>query len=300
MADMRALARRPGRIDPVVGGGATPEKWRRAGLLTPAVILMIGVFVIPLVIMLWFAFTDPQPGFGNFTWYLGDAVQRTVLLRTFTTAFTVTATCLVLGYPYAYAMVAAEPKVRAVLTLLVLMPFWTSLMVRTFAWVILLQDDGPVHQMFTAVGLGNVQLIRTNLGVIIGMSQILLPFMVLPLFAVMSNIDRRLVLASSSLGARSLTTFIRVWLPLSFPGIGAGALMVFISSLGFYVTPALLGSPGDSLISQQIFTQVSQLLLWGRGGAMGVVLLIATFAILAIFLLFIRRANRRQTAAGES
>lgn len=296
MAVPQALASRPGLADPLGGRAAASKRWGRLGLLAPAVILLIGVFVVPLVIMLWYAFTDPQVGFGNFTWYLGDAVQRRVLLRTFTTAITVTAVCVVLGYPYAYAMVAAGPKLRAVLTLLVLVPFWTSLMVRTFAWVILLQDNGPIQRALAAVGLGELQLIRTNLGVIIGMSHILLPFIVLPLYAVMSNIDRRLVLASSSLGARPMTSFLRVWLPLSLPGVGAGSLMVFISSLGFYVTPALLGSPSDSLISQQIFTQVNGLLQWGRGGAMGVVLLASTFAILAILMISIRRSTRQQAA----
>jgi putative spermidine/putrescine transport system permease protein len=284
-----------------MGGRAAPsERWGRVALLTPSVVLLAGVFVVPLVIMLWYAFTDPQPGFGNLTWYLGDAVQRRVLMRTFTTAIKVTAVCLLLGYPYAYAMVAAGPKLRAVLTLLVLVPFWTSLMVRTFAWVILLQDNGLIQRLLAGVGLGHPQLIRTNVGVIIGMSQILLPFVVMPLYAVMSNIDRRLILASSSLGARPLTSFVRIWLPLSLPGVGAGSLMVFISSLGFYVTPALLGSPRDSLISQQIFTQVNGLLLWGRGGAMGVVLLAITFTILAVLMVSIRRSTRRQAQAGTS
>jgi putative spermidine/putrescine transport system permease protein len=116
--------------------------------------------------------------------------------------------------------------------------------------------------------------------------------MVMPLYAVMSTIDRRLVKASASLGARAVTTFARIWLPLSMPGIGAGALMVFISSLGFYVTPALLGSPRNSLISQQIFTQVNSLLEWGRGGAMGAVLLLITLAILGLLGLAMRRSRR--------
>jgi putative spermidine/putrescine transport system permease protein len=271
---------------------APSERYNRIGLLAPSALLLLGVFVLPLGIMLWRAFTDPTAGLENFSWYLGDHVQRAVLLRTFTTAAEVTVVCLLLGYPYAYAMVAAGPRARAALTLLVLVPFWTSLMVRTFAWVILLQDHGPVHGFLASVGLGDVRLIRTNLGVIIGMSQILLPFMVMPLYAVMTNIDRRLVKASSSLGARSLTTFVRIWLPLSMPGIGAGALMVFISSLGFYVTPALLGSPQDSLISQQIFLQVNSLLEWGRGGAMGAVLLLITLAILGVLALAMRRSKR--------
>jgi putative spermidine/putrescine transport system permease protein len=260
-------------------------------------VLVIGVFAVPLAVMLWRSFTDPVVGLDNFAWYAGDAVQREVLLRTFTTGVQVTVICLVLGYPYAYAMVAFGPKVRAALTFLVLVPFWTSLMVRTFAWVILLQDNGPAQAALSLVGLGDVQLIRTNLGVVIGMSQILLPFMVLPLYAVMSGVDRRLVLASSSLGARPLTSFTRVWVPLTMPGIGAGCLMVFISSLGFYVTPALLGAPDNALISQQIYVQVNGLLQWGRGGAMGVVLLLLTLLVLAVLMLVLRRASRQGQAS---
>ncbi|MCW2690744.1 MAG: transporter permease [Mycobacterium sp.] len=279
---------------------ARNEKWARVGLLTPGGLLLIGVFLVPLGIMVWYVFTDPGPGLGNLAWYLGDPVQRTVLLRTFTTALTVTVICIVLGYPYACAMVAVGPRVRAVLTLLVVVPFWTSLMVRTFAWIILLQDSGPVYGALVAVGLGHIHLIRTNLGVVIGMSQILLPFFVLPLYAVMRNIDRRLVLASSSLGAKPFVSFFRVWLPLSLPGIAAGGLITFISSLGFYVTPALLGSPSNALISQQIFTQVSSLLQWGRGGAMGAVLLVITLIILGVLAAIIRFLTRRQNGGDPS
>ncbi|MDH6196891.1 putative spermidine/putrescine transport system permease protein [Mycobacterium frederiksbergense] len=288
----------------VLAGGAPPKSQpsstgRRLsgiGLLLPSILLVVGVFGVPLAIMFWQAFSDPELGFGNFAWYLGDSVQRDVLLRTFTTGLEVTVICLVLGYPYAYAMVAFGPTVRIALTLLVLVPFWTSLMVRTFAWVILLEDGGPIQTLLSVVGLGNVPLLRTNLGVVIGMSQILLPFMVLPLYAVMSGIDRRLVLASSSLGARPVISFVRIWAPLSLPGVGAGCLMVFISSLGFYVTPALLGAPNDALISQQIYVQVTSLLAWGKGGAMGVVLLLVTFLVLAVLMVLMRR-NRKERKA---
>ena|SRR5665647_544204 len=293
MATVEALVAGSITADTVIDQAAPSKRWGRLGLLVPAGLLLIVGFIVPLVIMLWYAFTDPSVGFGNFAWYLGDAVQQRILLRTFTTAVNVTVVCLLLGYPYAYAMVAAGPKLRAVLTLLVLVPFWTSLMVRTFAWVILLQDHGPVQSLLATVGLGQVPLIRTNLGVVIGMSQVLLPFFVMPMYAVMTNIDRRLILASSSLGAGPLTSFFRIWLPLSLPGVGAGSLIVFISSLGFYVTPALLGSPGNSLISQQIFTQVNGLLQWGRAGTMGVVLIVITLAILAILALLIGRSTRR-------
>lgn len=291
---LTALPPRANRADAPTAGAASSERLSRLALLAPAAILLGGGFIAPLIVMVWYSLTDPVIGTVNFSWYLGDDVQRGILLRTFATAATVTAVCLVVGYPYAYAMVAAGPRLRALLTLLVLVPFWTSLMVRTFAWVILLQGGGPVQQALSIIGLGHIELIRTNLGVIIGMAQILLPFVVMPLFAVMVAIDRRLILASASLGAPPIVSFLRVWLPLSLPGVGAGALIVFISSLGFYVTPALLGSPSDSLISQQIFTQVNGLLQWGRAGAMGVVLLLATLVVLAVIGLLIRHSSRRQ------
>lgn len=271
---------------PLPAAAAAPAAPRRglrnSALFLPAAVLLAAFFVAPLAVMVVRAFTDPETGFQNFSWFFGDRVQVDVLVRTFTTALIVTAVCALLAYPYAYLMTVVGPLGLAVLTLLVLVPFWTSLMVRTFAWVILLQDSGVVNDVLGWFGLGPVQLIRTTTGVVIGMSQILLPFMVMPLYAVMRGIDRRLLQASSGLGAKPVTTFFKVWLPLSLPGLGAGALMVFISSLGFYVTPALLGSPDNALVSQQIYTQVNGLLEWGRGGAMGVVVLVMTLVLLAV------------------
>lgn len=260
---------------------ATRSWW---SLLSPSLLLMAVFFLLPLAFVVWLTATESDGFAGNIGWYLGDDVQRAALLRTFSTAALVTITCAVLGYGYAYLMVTASPRARMVLTIIVLMPFWTSLMVRTFAWVILLQDNGLVNDALGAVGLGPVALIRTTGGVIIGMAQILLPMMVMPVYTTMSRIDRRLLSASASLGARPATTFLRVWLPLSLPGVAAGSLLVFISSLGFYVTPALLGSPDNSLVSQQIYTQVSGLLDWGHGGAMGLTLLVVTGGLIAIAL----------------
>lgn len=266
--------------------------WSRVGLLAPAFVVLVLVFGVPLAVMAWRAVGEPNLNLDNLSWYVMDEVQRRVLARTFMTAFKVTVVCVILGYPYAYAMTATGPRMRAVLTLLVLIPFWTSLMVRTFAWRILLQDNGPITNALSAVGL-NVQLSGNNTGVVIGMSQILLPFFVMPMYAVMAGLDRRLVSASSSLGARPLTTFTRVWFPMTMPGVGAGAIIVFISSLGFYVTPALLGSPNDSLISQQIYTQVNSQLNWGHAGAMGIVLLAATLLLLVLSGIVLRWARGR-------
>ncbi|MGW5685377.1 ABC transporter permease [Nonomuraea sp. NPDC003754] len=273
-------------------------KERTAGpalLLLPALIALGVFFLYPLGSMLVSAFTDPEPGLGNFAWFFGEQANMQVLGRTFSTALWVTLVALALSYPYAYAMTIVGARARAILTLLVLVPFWTSLMVRTFAWVILLQDTGVINKAVGALGMGPFSLIRTQTGVVIGMVQLLMPFMVLPLYAVMSGIDRRLLPAATSLGAHPVTAFVKVYVPLSLPGVSAGCLTVFISALGFYVTPALLGSPTDALISQQIFTQVNGLLKWGRGGAMGVVLLGLTLAMIALLGLTLRRTGKKVT-----
>ncbi|MBF8188594.1 ABC transporter permease [Nonomuraea sp. K274] len=279
---------------PPAGRREAPER-RPALLVLPALVALAVFFLYPLVSMVISAFTDPAPGLGNFTWFFGEAQNLRVLGRTFTTALWVTVIALLLSYPYAYAMTIAGPRAKAVLTLLVLVPFWTSLMVRTFAWVILLQDTGVVNDVLGAVGLGPFSLIRTQAGVVIGMVQLLMPFMVLPLYAVMSGIDRRLLTAAGGMGAHPVKAFATVYVPLSTPGVSAGCLTVFISALGFYVTPALLGSPTDALLSQQIFTQVNGLLKWGRGGAMGVVLLGLTLAMIALLAVTLRRAGKRVT-----
>ncbi|WP_433430760.1 ABC transporter permease [Nonomuraea sp. CA-141351] len=283
-------------VAPPAAANQPADRERRPALLAlPALVALAVFFLFPLISTVISAFTDPAPGLGNFTWFFGEAQNLRVLGRTFTTALWVTVIALIVSYPYAYAMTIAGPRARAVLTLLVLVPFWTSLMVRTFAWVILLQDTGVVNDALGLIGLGPFSLIRTQAGVVIGMVQLLMPFMVLPLYAVMSGIDRRLLTAAGSMGARPAKAFATVYMPLSLPGVSAGCLTVFISALGFYVTPALLGSPTDALLSQQIFTQVNGLLKWGRGGAMGVVLLGLTLAMIALLGVTLRRAGRKVT-----
>lgn len=276
--------------------GGRPRKGaggRWGWLLLPALVLLAVLFLVPLGLMAWRSITDPTPGAGNYTWFFTSDAALATLVRTLVVGAVVTLVTLVLSYPYAYLMTVVGGRARIWLTLLVLLPFWTSLMVRTFAWAVLLQDSGVVNQLLGTVGLGPLQLIRTSAGVVIGMSQVLMPFMVLPLYAVMSGIDRRLLDAAQGMGARPATAFLRVFVPLSLPGVGAGALTVFITSLGFYVTPALLGSPDQALISQQIFTQVNGLLAWGRGGAMGVVLLAVTLALLGLVGVVLRFTRNR-------
>lgn len=250
-------------------------------LLLPAYALILGVFAYPVLESMWRSVSDPELGLQNYTWAFTNTSNIEIILRTFGNALIATAVCLVLAYPYAYLMTIVGSRARTVLIVIALIPFWTSLMIRTFAWIVLLQDSGLVNSFLEFVGIGPLQLLRTNTGVLIGLAQVMMPFMVLPLYAVMSGIDQGLVTAARSLGARPIVAFLRVFVPLSVPGIAAGSLLVFIQSLGFYVTPALLGSPSDSMLAQQIYAQVSGLLEWGRGGALGVILLVCTLLVFA-------------------
>jgi len=252
--------------------------------LFPALAFMAAFFVYPLCDILWKSVSQPRLGMQNYVWFFTNDVNVAVSLRTFWTALIVSVVCLVLAYPYAYVMSTARPRMRILLLAIVLTPLWTSLMVRTLAWIVLLQDTGVINDVLERLGIGRLQLIRTTTGVIIGMAQMLMPFMVLPLYSVMSKIDGNLQLAAQSLGARPSVAFWRVYVPLTKPGIFAGTLTVFVLSLGFYIIPALLGSPRNTMISAMIQQQVSGLLQWGRGSAMGVVLLISTLLVVAVFM----------------
>ncbi|WP_237684177.1 ABC transporter permease [Pseudaminobacter soli (ex Zhang et al. 2022)] len=248
----------------------------------PALVLLVAVLGYPLVSVTMRSFAEPDWGLQNYTWFFGTPVNLIVLQRTFAISAWVTLVCVICAYPYAFVMTAVGPKVRLVLVLCVLVPFWVSGVVRTLSWVILLQDSGVINTMLRGAGLSPVRLIRTQTGVVIGMAQVLLPFMILPLYSVMRGIDLRLVQAARSLGARPSKAFFSVYLPLSLPGVYAGAVIVFILALGFYITPALLGGPRSTMLSTLVQNQVLSLLQWGRGGAMGVVLLVSTFILLAL------------------
>jgi len=262
-------------------------------LAMPALLLLIAAMGYPLLTIVLRSFSDPAWGLQNYVWFFSTPVNVTVLWRTFSIAAWVTIVCVIAAYPYAYLMTAVGPRMRLVLILCVLVPFWVSGVVRTLAWVILLQDSGIINSVINLLGLDTVKLIRTQTGVVIGMAQVLLPFMILPLYSVMRGIDLRLVQAARSLGARPSRAFLQVYLPLSLPGVFAGAIIVFILSLGFYITPALLGGPRSTMLSTLVQSQVLSLLNWGRGGAMGVVLLVATFVLLALAAPLMRQRHKQ-------
>ena len=219
-----------------------------------------------------------------------------ILLRTFEISAIVTLWCLALGYPLAYWLSTLPARTANVLMILVLVPFWTSILVRVAAWIVLLQSEGLVNH-----ALINLHLIETPLallfnrtGVIISMTHILLPFMILPLYSVMTSVPPTYLRAAVSLGSPPLSAFFRVYVPQTYPGIGAGALLVFILSIGYYVTPALLGGPTDQMLSYYIAQYTNVTVNWGMACALGALLLAATLVLYAIY----RRVTKTELSLG--
>ena len=272
------------------GGARRPAVDRWAILLVPAVVFLAVFFLAPLVTMSIRSFTDPPgAGLSNYTDFFEHDASLRVLGNTFWIALVSTVTCLLIGYPYAYLITIVPGRVAGLLLIAVLLPFWSSLLVRTFAWQVILRDTGIINRFLLDLGVISepLALIRTTTGVILGMSHILLPFMVLPLYAVMRRIDPEYGRAAANLGAPPATAFLRVFVPLSLPGVLAGSLLVFVLALGFYITPALLGGLRDQMISQLIVDEVQQALDWGSASAMAVLLMAITFATLFVASRFV-------------
>ena len=214
-----------------------------------------------------------------------QSVNRVILVRTFWIAALVTFACACIGYPYAIIAASLSGWKRDLMLAAVLLPLWTSLLVRTAAWFILLQEQGLINDLLRGIGLidAPLALIFNRTGVIIAMTHVLLPFMVLPIYSVLITIPKNLMPAAASLGAHPLRAFLRVLLPLSLRGVASGGLLVFISAIGYYITPALIGGPGDQMISSIIAFYATGSANWGMAGALGVVLLVATLLLYSVY-----------------
>jgi putative spermidine/putrescine transport system permease protein len=221
-----------------------------------------------------------------------QAVFKTIYLRTFWISLVVTVTCLLLGYPVAYLLASLPPRFANPLLIFVLLPFWTSVLVRTTAWVVVLQQNGIVNGLLQKIGViaEPLQLIFNRVGVYIAIVHVLLPLMILPLYSVMKGIGPSTQRAAVSLGAHPFEAFLRVYLPQTLPGVAAGCLLVFISAIGYYVTPALIGGADDQMISYFIAFYANQSTNWGLASALGVILLAAT---LALYLVYGRLSGQR-------
>ena len=219
-----------------------------------------------------------------------------ILMRTFSISAVVTLACLLLGYPLAYWLSTLSPRQANILMILVLVPFWTSILVRSAAWIVLLQSNGLVNRSLLELGLISepLPLLFNRLGVIIAMVHILLPFMILPLYSVMKSVPATYLRAAVSLGSSPLAAFFRVYMPQTYPGMGAGGLLVFILSIGYYVTPALLGGADDQMLSYYIAQYTNVTVNWGMACALGAVLLSATLILYAVY----RRVVKTELSLG--
>jgi putative spermidine/putrescine transport system permease protein len=276
------VAPRRQRLRALRGGG-----WP---LVLPVAAFLAVFFALPLVQMTRESLTD---GFSTYQDIVASPVYRKVFWNTVKIAALTTVICLALAYPYAYVMNRVSPRLRLALMAFVLLPFWASLLVRSFAWIALLQDSGLVNQGLEKLGLIDepLSLIRTTPGVLIGMVHIMLPYMVLPLYTAMARVDGRLLLAASSLGATPWRRFVRIFAPLTLPGAAAGCLLVFTVSLGFYITPALLGAPNQAMLGEVIAEQVEQFGL-STASALGMLLLTGTLVILLVIALMATRLRK--------
>jgi len=274
---------------------------RSHGRLLPAILFLGVFFVLPVSMLLGLSFLDDAGGFSleHYRRLWNTPVYAQVLLITLKTAAWTTVLCILGGYPVAYLLATVARTTRARLTILVLMPFWTSFLVRTFAWIVLLGRKGALNNFLIDIGIIErpIKMIFNFTGVMIGMSHALMPLAVLTMLSVMEGIGPNLSKAGATMGARGGQTFWRIYFPLSVPGIAAGGMLVFITALGFFITPALLGGARDTMIVQTIIFQIKEVLNWGFAGAIGVLLMVA---VLGIFFVYDKLLGLSTLSGGEA
>ena len=256
-------------------------------LAGPFLVILIVFYLYPLLTL----FPESLLYEGQFSWehykhFFRISLYPHILLRTIRIAIYVTILCFAIGYPVAYFL--AELKSRRTCNLLmicILLPFFTSILVRSYGWIVLFQTKGVINSFLLSTGIIKepLTLLYNEFAVLVGMTHIMLPFMVLPIYSVLKNLDRNLLRAARNLGANAIKAFALITFPLSLPGVGAGVMFTFILSLGFYITPALLGGPKTLMISTLIDQQVNRLLNWDFAGAISVVLLITTIIAIIVF-----------------
>lgn len=240
---------------------------------------LLALYVFPLFEVLQLSVTEPTPGIDNYMRLFRIRLYANVLINTFEISLIVAFICLLLGYPTAFFLAHATPRLATFLLLCVLIPFFTGVLVRNYSWIFMLGTNGVVNSTLMGIGVIDkpLALLYNRTGVLIGMVHVLLPYTILVLYSVMRGIDPRLVLAAESLGAAPFSAFRRVFLPLSLPGVGGGFLLVFVISLAFFITPAMLGGVGETMIANLIARQVG-VLNWGFAGALSAVLLLSSLA----------------------
>ncbi len=288
------------------------EGWRRFVLISPAMAIIAAIMLIPLGLMLTYSFLE-SGRYGGVVWefsteaYIGFLFERQldeslaftdsyirIFGRSFGLSFATMAIALLLAFPAAMFMALQPPKYRAILIFLVTIPFWTNLLVRNYAWILLLRDFGLINNTLLNLGLPQLPLMYNNFAITLGLVYSFIPFMVLPIYASLEKLDWRLVEAGQDLGANRLQSLRRIILPLAKPGIIAGCILVFVPSLGAYITPELLGGGQRLMIGNLIQLQFGASQNWPFGSALAFILL-AT--VLLFLMLWAWRAKKRGEAA---
>jgi ABC-type spermidine/putrescine transport system permease subunit I len=282
----------PGRF-PALGPRA-----RIVVLVLPLLVYLVVLYAVPVAGMMLRSVTEPHWTLENFAELVSTPVYAKVLWLTVRISLVVTVAVLLLGYPVAYLLARLPATSSNLLMILVLLPFWSSILVRSYAWMVLLGRTGIINQLLLWMGAidAPLKLLNTTFAVYVAMVHVLLPFMILPLFAALRGIDPNLMRAGASLGARPSAVFRQIVLPLSLPGVSAGCLLVFILSLGFYITPALVGGPRDLMMAILIQQQIDHF-HWPLGSALGVVLLAAALGTFAVFTRALRVEQTFQARA---
>jgi putative spermidine/putrescine transport system permease protein len=280
---------------------APPSPKRRpSGLrwLMPALVLLGLFFVLPVLALLLRSLSEPQWGLQHYAELVGSFTYAKVLYNTLVVATVVTVVTVLLGFPVAWLMAMLPQRWASLLMGVLLLSMWTNLLVRTYAWMVLLQRTGLVNQTLLKWGLISepLSLVNNLTGVTIGMSYIMLPFLVLPLHATIKGIDPAILRAAATCGATRWQAFWRILWPLAAPGVASGALMVFVMSMGYFVTPALLGGTSHMMLAELIAQLVQSLLNWGLAGAASLVLLTVTLGLYALQLKLFNPQGGRHAA----
>ena len=262
------------------------ERFKLFGLTLPYMGLVSCLILVPIGWLFYLSFVgrDGSFSFENYTRMLDSKAYIRIFITTFKISFLTTLICAIIGYPLAYFMSQLPKKWAGICMIGVLIPFWTSLLVRTYAWLVLLQKKGLLNNVLIDLEIITepIKFVHNTSGTLIGMAHIMLPFLILPLYANMRSIDKDCVRAAASLGATPSRAFWTVFFPLSIPGLVAGLLIVFVLCLGFYVTPAVLGGGRVIMAAMKISSNIELYFSWGAASALGVVLLVVTMVILFI------------------
>jgi putative spermidine/putrescine transport system permease protein/spermidine/putrescine transport system permease protein len=253
-------------------------------LATPALLMIVAIVLIPVGWLFYLSFigNDGQLSLEHYQKMVEYKSYARVFVTTFQVSILTTLLCILIGYPLAYFLAMLPQRMAGFFMLAVLLPFWTSLLVRTYAWLVLLQKNGILNDFAISAGIWEtpVKLVHNMTGTLIGMAHIMLPFLVLPLYGAMRKIERDMMHAAANLGATPIQAFWKIYFPLSLSGMVAGSLIVFVLCLGFYVTPAVLGGGRVVMVATQITAILENQFNWGAASALGVVLLVATIVIL--------------------